>query len=69
MEKFLELFSPQPGYKILDITAHTDALSAVLLQRLAPFRGRLSLVRHIDFFKLRQFPLARHGRVAKALPL
>jgi hypothetical protein len=46
LEKFLELFSPQPGYKILDITAHADMLSAVLLQRLAPFRGRLSLVQY-----------------------
>jgi hypothetical protein len=46
LEKFLELFSPQPGYKILDITAHADALSVALLQRLAPFRGRLSLVQY-----------------------
>jgi len=46
LENFLELFSPQPGYKILDITAHADALSLALLQRLEPVRGRLSLVQY-----------------------
>ena len=43
MDRFLELFSPQPGYKILDITSHTDTLSSALLQRLAPVRGRFAL--------------------------
>ena len=43
MEKFLELFAPQPGYKILDITSHTDELSARLQRRLVPVEGRLSL--------------------------
>ncbi len=43
---FLELFQTQPGYKILDITAHSDALSALLAQTLAPVGGRLSLVRY-----------------------
>jgi hypothetical protein len=46
LEEFLELFTPQPGYKILDITAHADAFSRALLQRLGPVRGRLSLVQY-----------------------
>jgi len=46
MEKFLELFTPQPGYKILDITAHTDALSELLLSRLAEFGGRFALAEY-----------------------
>ena len=46
MEKLLELFSPQPGYKILDITSHTDALSRTLMQALASVRGRFALVQY-----------------------
>ena len=46
LENFLELFTPQPGYKILDITAHSDTLSAALLRTLAPVHGRLSLARY-----------------------
>jgi hypothetical protein len=46
LEKFLELFTPQPGYKILDITAHTDALSEALLRRLIPVHGRLGLAQY-----------------------
>jgi len=46
LEQFLALFTPQPGYKILDITAHTDALTATLLQCLAPVHGRLSLAEY-----------------------
>ena len=46
LETLLELFSPQPGYKILDITAHTDVLSAALLHRLSGVNGRLSLAQY-----------------------
>jgi hypothetical protein len=46
LEALLELFTPQPGYKILDVTSHTDALSRALMQRLAPVRGRLSLAQY-----------------------
>ena len=46
METFLALFQPQPGYKILDITAHSDALSSLLVRTLAPVGGRLDLVRY-----------------------
>lgn len=46
MEKILDLFTPQPGYKILDITAHTDGTSALLRARLVPFGGRLAVVQY-----------------------
>ena len=46
MEKFLELFSPQPGYKILDVTTHADALSEALLRALVPVHGRLALAQY-----------------------
>jgi hypothetical protein len=46
LEQFLALFTPQPGYKILDITAHTDALTEALLQRLGPVNGRLALAEY-----------------------
>lgn len=46
MERFPELFSPQPGYKILDITSHTDALSRALMQALVPVRGRFALAQY-----------------------
>jgi hypothetical protein len=44
MEAFKALFHPQPGYKILDITAHADALTRMLAETLGPVGGRLSLV-------------------------
>lgn len=46
MEKYLQLFLPQPGYKILDVTSHTDVLSAALLQRLVPVNGRFALAEY-----------------------
>jgi len=46
LETFLELFSPQPGYKILDVTSHADALSGMLLERLVPVHGRLALAQY-----------------------
>ena len=45
-ERLLELFQVQPGYKILDITAHTDSLTRLLAASLVPAGGRLSLVRY-----------------------
>lgn len=46
MEKLLELFLPQPGYKILDITAHTDGVSDLLLGRLSEVNGRLIVAQY-----------------------
>lgn len=46
MNRVLELFTPQPGYKILDITAHTDEVSALLLQRLCDVNGRLIVAQY-----------------------
>ena len=45
-ERLLELFQVQPGYKILDITAHADGLTRLLAASLVPAGGRLSLVRY-----------------------
>jgi len=46
LEKLLELFTPQPGYKILDVTSHTDVLSSMLLECLVPVQGRLALAQY-----------------------
>lgn len=46
MDKIVELFTPQPGYKILDITAHTDEVSRLLVQELSDVDGRLSVVQY-----------------------
>lgn len=46
MKKILELFTPQPGFKILDITAHTDEVSRLLLQRLDEVEGRLIVAQY-----------------------
>lgn len=35
--QFLELIQPQPGFKVLDITAHSDALTEAILEHLEPF--------------------------------
>jgi hypothetical protein len=37
--QFLELIRPQPGYKMLDITSHADALTRAVAQRLLEFEG------------------------------
>jgi len=36
-EQFLQLIHPQPGYKVLDITSHADALTAAVLEHLSSF--------------------------------
>jgi hypothetical protein len=41
--QFLALMQPQPGYKILEVTSHADALTRALAELLKPYRGRLSL--------------------------
>ncbi len=46
MQNFLALFSPQPGYKILDVTTHADALSIALMLKLIAVDGRLALARY-----------------------
>jgi len=46
LKKLLELFAPQPGFKILDITAHADGVTQLLGNALNPFEGRFSLARY-----------------------
>jgi predicted nicotinamide N-methyase len=46
VQNFLALFSPQPGYKILDVTTHADALSIALMLKLIAVEGRLALARY-----------------------
>ncbi len=46
MEKLCELFTTQPGYKILDITAHADGISEMLAAALASVGGRLALAEY-----------------------
>jgi len=36
--QFLELIQPQPGFKVLDVTSHADALTTAVLDHLQPFR-------------------------------
>ena len=36
--QFLELIQPQPGFKVLDVTSHADALTQAVLEHLEPFR-------------------------------
>jgi len=36
-KQFLELIQPQPGFKILDVTAHADGLTQALLNHLSGF--------------------------------
>ena len=36
-QQFLELINPQPGFKVLDITAHADELTEAVLEHLKPF--------------------------------
>ncbi len=40
---FLELFHPQPGYKVLEVTTHADGLTKVLVDFMVPYEGRLAL--------------------------
>ena len=42
-EQFLQLFLPQPGYKVLDVTSHADELTRIIETRIQPYDGRLSL--------------------------
>lgn len=74
--QFLELIQPQPGFKILDITAHADELSEALLKHLDPFpKHRLGLAmypgEHHEFsaddnLKLQNIP--NFGAPFRALP-
>jgi len=42
--QFLELIQPQPGFKVLDVTAHADALTEAVVEHLKLFQQhRLSL--------------------------
>lgn len=42
--QFLELIQPQPGFKVLDVTAHADALTVAVAEHLKPFaKHRLTI--------------------------
>jgi len=41
--EFLELFHPQPGYKVQQVTTHADGLTKVLADFMVPYDGRLAL--------------------------
>jgi len=52
--QFLELIDPQPGFKVLDVTSHADALTEAVRGHLEPFSGyRLGLAlypgKHLEF--------------------
>lgn len=36
-KQFLELIQPQPGFKVLDVTAHADELTEAVIEHLKPF--------------------------------
>jgi len=43
-KQFLELIQPQPGFKVLDVTAHADELTEAVIEHLKPFQDhRLAL--------------------------
>jgi len=43
-KQFLELIQPQPGFKVLDVTAHADELTEAGIEHLKPFdQHRLAL--------------------------
>lgn len=42
--QFLELLRPVPGYKVLDVTAHADALTLALAEFLSPVGGSVDAV-------------------------
>lgn len=46
LEKFRHLFQWQPGYKVLDITSHSDEISQFILNRLEEVSGRLAVVQY-----------------------
>lgn len=41
--QFLELFHPQPGYKVLEVTTHADGLTKAIFDFIVPYGGRLAL--------------------------
>ena len=38
-KQFLELIQPQPGFKVLEVTAHADALTEAVIEHLKPFNN------------------------------
>ncbi|WP_345975535.1 hypothetical protein [Sulfurimonas sp. HSL3-7] len=46
-QQFLELIHPQPGFKVLDVTAHADGLTAALIEHLKPYpKHRLAVAEY-----------------------
>ncbi len=64
--QFLELIQPQPGFKVLEVTSHADALTQAVLAHLKPFRqhrlalalypGAHQLFRDDDALKIQEVP-------------
>lgn len=53
--QFLELIQPQPGFKVLDVTAHADGLTMAVAEHLKPFdRHRLAVALYPGDHKLFQ---------------
>lgn len=47
IEEFLELITPQPGFKVLDVTTHVDDLTQSIADKLEPFvSSRLAIARY-----------------------
>jgi len=75
-KQFLELIQPQPGFKVLDITAHADELTLAVIEHLAPFSNhRMALARypgdHHDFEAsetLKVEEIANYNLPFRALP-
>ena len=45
-KQFLELIQPQPGFKVLEITSHADALTEAVIEHLEPFRDHRMAIAH-----------------------
>ena len=75
-KQFLELIQPQPGFKVLDVTAHADALTEAVLEHLKPFNqhrlalalypGKHQLFESNDVIKIQE--IANYNLPFRALP-
>lgn len=45
-QEFLDLFHPQPGYKLLEVTTHAGEISSLLIDFLKPYDGRLAVAQY-----------------------
>lgn len=42
-QEFLELFHPQPGYKVMEVTTHANDLTQMLAESIVPYNGRFAV--------------------------